>query len=100
MNTSSTPTPAGAVQERSGLTGLWQVSGKNRTTFEEMIRLDRQYAESRSLWLDLKIIAMTIPALCIQLADTLRGRRIRSAVQIPANGMATRSPQTVHDVAR
>ncbi len=42
-----------------GLTGLWQVSGKNRTTFEEMIDLDLRYVEHKSLWLDLKIIAMT-----------------------------------------
>jgi lipopolysaccharide/colanic/teichoic acid biosynthesis glycosyltransferase len=56
-----------------GLTGLWQVSGKNRTTFDEMIRLDLQYAKHRSLWLDLKIMAMTLPALLLQLCDTGRG---------------------------
>ena len=42
-----------------GLTGLWQVSGKNRTTFEEMINLDLHYVKHKSLWLDLKIIALT-----------------------------------------
>src|SRR5262249_30270381 len=36
-----------------GLTGLWQVSGKNRTTFTEMIELDIQYIRKQSLWLDL-----------------------------------------------
>jgi lipopolysaccharide/colanic/teichoic acid biosynthesis glycosyltransferase len=46
-----------------GLTGLWQVSGKNNTTFPEMIRLDIEYSERRSLWLDLKIILLTVPAL-------------------------------------
>lgn len=46
-----------------GLTGLWQVSGKNRTTFEEMINLDLYYAEHKSLWLDLKIIVLTVPAI-------------------------------------
>jgi lipopolysaccharide/colanic/teichoic acid biosynthesis glycosyltransferase len=58
-----------------GLTGLWQVSGKNRTTFEEMIRLDLRYAETRSLWLDLKIMVLTLPALLAQLrgADSGRG---------------------------
>jgi exopolysaccharide production protein ExoY len=50
-----------------GLTGLWQVSGKNRTTFEEMIRLDLRYAEKRSLWLDLGIMFLTVPALLKQL---------------------------------
>ncbi len=58
-----------------GLTGLWQVSGKNRTTFDEMIRLDIRYSQNMSLWLDLKIIALTIPALLIQLYDTRVGRR-------------------------
>jgi exopolysaccharide production protein ExoY len=52
-----------------GLTGLWQVSGKNRTTFTEMIQLDIKYARSKTLWLDLKIILMTIPALVIQVWD-------------------------------
>jgi lipopolysaccharide/colanic/teichoic acid biosynthesis glycosyltransferase len=46
-----------------GLTGLWQVSGKNLTTFNEMINMDIQYGQNLSLWQDLKIIAKTIPAL-------------------------------------
>jgi lipopolysaccharide/colanic/teichoic acid biosynthesis glycosyltransferase len=46
-----------------GLTGLWQISGKNRTTIEEMINLDLYYAEHKSLWLDLKIMALTVPAI-------------------------------------
>lgn len=53
-----------------GLTGLWQVSGKNRTTFTEMIELDIKYARSKTLWLDLKIIFKTIPALMIQMWET------------------------------
>jgi exopolysaccharide production protein ExoY len=53
-----------------GLTGLWQVSGKNRTTFNEMIRLDIEYSERKSLWLDLKIILKTIPALWQQCLDS------------------------------
>jgi lipopolysaccharide/colanic/teichoic acid biosynthesis glycosyltransferase len=52
-----------------GLTGLWQVSGKNRTTFEEMINLDIHYAQSKSLPLDLKIIFKTIPAIISQTKD-------------------------------
>ena len=50
-----------------GLTGLWQVSGKNKTTFSEMIAMDLYYTENKSLWLDLKILMMTIPALLSQL---------------------------------
>ncbi len=48
-----------------GLTGLWQISGKNKTTFEEQINLDLYYVEHKSLWLDLKIIVLTIPAILI-----------------------------------
>lgn len=46
-----------------GITGLWQVSGKNRLSFMEMIRLDIHYQKHFSLWLDIKIILMTIPAI-------------------------------------
>jgi exopolysaccharide production protein ExoY len=52
-----------------GLTGLWQVSGKNRTTFVEMIQLDIKYARHQTVWLDLKIIFKTIPALIVQMGD-------------------------------
>ena len=72
-----------------GLTGLWQVSGKNRTTFEEMIRLDIHYSRNVSWWLDLKIILTTVPALIMQIRDTRRGRNSgapnkKSATGIPA----------------
>lgn len=53
-----------------GLTGLWQVSGKNRMTFNEMVDLDIQYVRKQSLWLDLKIILKTIPAVMVQVRDT------------------------------
>jgi lipopolysaccharide/colanic/teichoic acid biosynthesis glycosyltransferase len=52
-----------------GLTGLWQVSGKNRTTFNEMIDCDIRYVRTQSLWLDLKIISKTIPALMFEVKD-------------------------------
>ena len=55
-----------------GLTGLWQVSGKNRTTFDEMVQLDIQYARTRSPRLDLRIIMRTIPALCVQVIESRR----------------------------
>ena len=58
-----------------GLTGLWQVSGKNQTTFMEMIRLDIKYARSKTLGWDLKIILMTIPALIIQMRETRQARQ-------------------------
>ena len=48
---------------KPGITGLWQVSGRNRLTFEEMVRIDMFYIENWSLWLDLKIILLTFPAI-------------------------------------
>jgi exopolysaccharide biosynthesis polyprenyl glycosylphosphotransferase len=48
---------------KPGLTGLWQVSGRNRLSFEEMVRLDLYYIENWSLWLDLKIILRTLPVM-------------------------------------
>jgi lipopolysaccharide/colanic/teichoic acid biosynthesis glycosyltransferase len=58
-----------------GLTGLWQVSGKNRTTFTRMIQLDIEYARTKSLFLDLKIILKTVPALLLQMWDTRLQRK-------------------------
>jgi lipopolysaccharide/colanic/teichoic acid biosynthesis glycosyltransferase len=46
-----------------GMTGLWQVSGKNRLSFQQMIRLDIAYARRWSLWLDIKILLRTVPAI-------------------------------------
>lgn len=48
---------------RPGITGLWQVSGRNRLTFEEMVQLDIQYIERWSLLLDFKILLRTIPVV-------------------------------------
>ena len=57
---------------RPGLTGLWQVSGKNRTTFNQMMDFDIQYTRMQSLWLDLKIILKTIPAVMVEVKQTKR----------------------------
>jgi lipopolysaccharide/colanic/teichoic acid biosynthesis glycosyltransferase len=51
------------LRARPGITGLWQVSGRNHTTFDEMIDLDVQYIERWSVWLDLSILARTIPVV-------------------------------------
>jgi lipopolysaccharide/colanic/teichoic acid biosynthesis glycosyltransferase len=68
-----------------GLTGLWQVSGKNRTTFDEMIRLDIEYAKNQSLWLDARIVLKTVPAIVRQILDTGNAR----------SAMAQSRPRTV-----
>lgn len=48
---------------RPGMTGLWQVSGRNDTSYEERVRLDMRYIAERSLLKDLHILAVTLPAL-------------------------------------
>lgn len=46
-----------------GITGLWQVSGRNRLSFEEMVKLDIRYARNCSLWLDFHILLRTLPTV-------------------------------------
>jgi lipopolysaccharide/colanic/teichoic acid biosynthesis glycosyltransferase len=53
-----------------GMTGLWQVSGKNRLSFKEMVRLDIRYSRSLSLFLDLKILLMTPYAIISEFNHT------------------------------
>lgn len=48
---------------KPGITGLWQVTGRSKTTFDEMVRLDLNYAKKWSLWLDLKILLKTPSAV-------------------------------------
>jgi len=52
-----------------GMTGYWQVNGKNRTTFSQMIEMDLFYAQNMSLWLDMAIMFRTAPAITAQLLD-------------------------------
>ena len=74
-----------------GLTGLWQVSGKNKTTFVEMIQLDIKYAKNKSLWWDLKIILMTIPALIIQMLETRQAKKTSPAPVRPKASYSNRA---------
>ncbi len=46
-----------------GITGLYQVTARSRASFDEMVRIDLEYIRRRSLWLDLRIIALTIPVM-------------------------------------
>jgi exopolysaccharide biosynthesis polyprenyl glycosylphosphotransferase len=48
---------------RPGLTGLWQVRGRNNVDFVNWMKLDLEYVDNWSLWLDIKILAKTIPAV-------------------------------------
>jgi lipopolysaccharide/colanic/teichoic acid biosynthesis glycosyltransferase len=51
------------VDAKPGITGLWQVTGRSRTTFDEMVRLDLRYARTQSLWTDIKILLATPAAV-------------------------------------
>ncbi len=51
------------LEIKPGLTGLWQVSGRSRVRFDDMVRLDLQYARDWSLWLDIKILLETPKAV-------------------------------------
>lgn len=67
------------VQAVPGLTGYWQVNGKNKTTFNEMIAMDISYAEHASLRLDLLILVKTIPVLWEQTVVITKRRARRMA---------------------
>jgi lipopolysaccharide/colanic/teichoic acid biosynthesis glycosyltransferase len=54
-----------------GMTGLWQVSGKNRLTFNQMIQLDIRYAHTLSFWSDVLILFATLPAIGAQIKDDM-----------------------------
>lgn len=58
-----------------GITGLWQVSGKNKLSFEQMIRLDIRYSHNLSFREDIRIIAMTIPTLIGQVIEARRAKK-------------------------
>jgi len=49
-----------------GMTGLWQVSGRNKLSYEERVALDQRYIEERSLWLDLSILVRTVKVVLLR----------------------------------
>ncbi|MBL4900530.1 MAG: sugar transferase [Colwellia sp.] len=48
---------------KPGLTGLWQISGRADTNFHRQLQLDKSYIKQQSIWMDCKIILLTIPAV-------------------------------------
>ena len=78
-----------------GLTGLWQVNGKNRTTFDEMIELDLRYLGTLCLWLDIGIMLRTPVAIAEQVAESILRRKQTDHL----SGTLSR-PQTGMDGAR
>jgi lipopolysaccharide/colanic/teichoic acid biosynthesis glycosyltransferase len=51
------------LEAKPGITGLWQVNGRSRVTFDEMVRLDLRYAKTWSPWMDVKILLRTPAAV-------------------------------------
>ena len=66
------------VDAPPGITGYWQVNGKNKTTFNEMIAMDIHYARTMSIWLDLWIMAKTLPVITLQLFRSWTARSAES----------------------
>jgi lipopolysaccharide/colanic/teichoic acid biosynthesis glycosyltransferase len=79
-----------------GLTGYWQVNGKNKTTFNEMIVLDLFYLEKMSILLDLKIILKTGAVIADQLLESRRGHHGSGAncTKLESGGIPTNVPST------
>ena len=82
------------VNATPGLTGYWQVNGKNKTTFTEMIHMDIFYAKNMSPWLDLWIMLRTPAALMEQLLEPRFGSRAGSGADKSVGGKFSRQTET------
>jgi exopolysaccharide production protein ExoY len=85
------------VNAPPGITGYWQVNGKNKTTFSQMISMDIYYGTHMSVLMDLAIMAKTLPAIAIQVGESLRrktGARIGRLLKqyVPGGDAAPRTP--------
>jgi lipopolysaccharide/colanic/teichoic acid biosynthesis glycosyltransferase len=81
----------GRVNAPPGLTGYWQVNGKNKTTFNQMVFMDLFYVDKMSIWFDLAIISKTIPVLIsesIEALERYRSRRLSRSVDGIPQAMA------------
>lgn len=79
-------------QALPGLTGLWQVSGKNQTTFNEMIQLDIAYAHKQSWHFDLLILLRTAPVVLGQVIEMI-GNKFRRAERSSESSTAQTQPR-------
>ena len=59
------------VNAPPGLTGYWQVNGKNKTSFSQMISMDIYYGQHMSVLMDLMIMLKTLPAIGVQVLESL-----------------------------
>jgi lipopolysaccharide/colanic/teichoic acid biosynthesis glycosyltransferase len=82
-----------------GMTGLWQVSGKNRLTFQEMMRLDIRYANRKNTaMMDLVISFKTVPAILGQVRDAVQAKDSNGSI-LPAV-KSTRRKLSMHHLLR
>jgi lipopolysaccharide/colanic/teichoic acid biosynthesis glycosyltransferase len=72
-----------------GLTGYWQVNGKNRTTFNQMIEMDIQYGRHASMRLDLTILLKTLPVMISEFLECWKRRPAKMAKQEMAPSTVT-----------
>ena len=63
---------------KPGITGLWQISGRNDTSYEERVAYDHYYINNWSVWMDLWILGRTVPAMAL--------------IEFPADGFAPSAP--------
>ena len=66
-----------------GITGLWQVGGKNKLSFRQMIRLDICYCKTMSAWVDFKVLLLTGPAILSFILDAVARRMKRNGEETP-----------------
>ncbi len=57
------PEHLGRLDTLPGITGFWQVHGRGRVTFEQMVQMDLEYIQRQSLWWDIKLLLLTLPAV-------------------------------------
>ena len=92
------------VNAPPGLTGYWQVNGKNQTTFNQMMFMDLFYIDKMSIWFDLGVILKTIPALVFETIEALKRYRSRhtsrSVGSIPESIAAISSRNGAHQSSR
>ncbi len=58
-----TPRDRLRLSGKPGLTGIWQIYGRSRVTFQDMVEMDIDYLQHQSFWEDLKLIALTVPVM-------------------------------------
>jgi lipopolysaccharide/colanic/teichoic acid biosynthesis glycosyltransferase len=61
-----------------GMTGLWQMKRRSDTNFKQMMQMDLEYVTHRSLWLDIKILCLTIPSVIAQVREIRAARRVQA----------------------